>query len=75
MAPYNGSSPEMKALDRYLLDHGVYTMVRWWTVMTNPPLCITEDQLAEGFEVIDHALAETDEAVAAERATREGREP
>ena len=21
---------------RYLLDHGVYTMVRWWTVMTNP---------------------------------------
>jgi len=63
MAPYNGSSPEMKALERYLLDHGVYTMVRWWTVMTNPPLCITEDQLAEGFEVLDQALAAADEAV------------
>jgi taurine--2-oxoglutarate transaminase len=63
MAPFNGSSPEMKALDRYLLDHGVYTMVRWWTVMTNPPLCITEEQLAEGFEVLDQALTDTDGSV------------
>ena len=31
--------------------------------MTNPPLCITEAQLAEGFEVIDQALAAADRSV------------
>lgn len=63
MAPFNGSSDEMRALDRYLLDHGLYTMVRWWDVMTNPPLCITEEQLDEGFAVIDEALTIADRAV------------
>jgi taurine---2-oxoglutarate transaminase len=65
MAPFNGNSDEMRALDRYLLDHGVYTMVRWWDVMTNPPLCITEAQLDEGFAVINDALAIADRAVKA----------
>jgi taurine--2-oxoglutarate transaminase len=63
MAPFNGASDEMRALDRYLLDHGVYTFVRWWSVMTNPPLCIDEEQLAEGFAVLDEALAITDRSV------------
>jgi taurine---2-oxoglutarate transaminase len=63
MAPFNGTSDEMRALDRYLLDHGVYTMVRWWDVMTNPPLCITEEELNEGFAVIDKALAIADRSV------------
>jgi taurine--2-oxoglutarate transaminase len=65
MAPFNGSSPEMAALNRYLLDHGVYTLLHWNQVMTNPPLCITEDQLAEGFAVLDQALTITDQAVTA----------
>jgi taurine---2-oxoglutarate transaminase len=63
MAPFNGASDEMKAIDRYLLDHGVYTMVRWWTVMTNPPLCIDEQQLGEGFAVMDEALTAADASV------------
>jgi taurine---2-oxoglutarate transaminase len=63
MAPFNGASEEMKAIDRYLLDHGVYTMVRWWSIMTNPPLCIDEEQLASGFAVLDEALAIGDRAV------------
>jgi taurine--2-oxoglutarate transaminase len=63
MAPFNGSSPEMAALLRYLLDHGVYTILHWNQVMTNPPLCITEDQLAEGFVVLDQALNITDQSV------------
>jgi taurine--2-oxoglutarate transaminase len=63
MAPFNGASDEMKALDRFLLDAGVYTMVRWWYVMTNPPLSISEDQLAEGFAVLDQALSVTDRSV------------
>jgi hypothetical protein len=28
--------------------------------MTNPPLCTTEEQLAEGFGIIDEALALAD---------------
>jgi taurine---2-oxoglutarate transaminase len=63
MAPFNGSSPEMQALLRYLLDNGVYTILHWNQVMTNPPLTITEDQLAEGFAVLDKALDITDQAV------------
>jgi hypothetical protein len=31
--------------------------------MTNPPLCITEEQLAEGFEIVDGALDIADRAV------------
>jgi hypothetical protein len=31
--------------------------------MTNPPLCIDEAQLAEGFEAIDRALSATDRSV------------
>jgi taurine--2-oxoglutarate transaminase len=65
MAPFNGSSPEMQALHRYLLDNGVYTILHWNQVMTNPPLSITEAQLAEGFEVLDQALDITDIAVTA----------
>jgi taurine--2-oxoglutarate transaminase len=65
MAPFNGSSPEMQALHRYLLDNGVYTILHWNQVMTNPPLSITEAQLAEGFEVLDQALDITDKAVTA----------
>ena len=30
--------------------------------MTNPPLCITEEQLSEGFEIVDDVLSIADEA-------------
>jgi taurine--2-oxoglutarate transaminase len=63
MAPYNGSSPEMAALRKYLLDHGVYVYTHWHTVLVIPPLIITEEQLKEGFEVLDEALKITDQVV------------
>ncbi|HVH64077.1 MAG TPA: aminotransferase class III-fold pyridoxal phosphate-dependent enzyme, partial [Candidatus Dormibacteraeota bacterium] len=63
MAPFNGTSNEMKAVGKYLRDHGLYTFVRWNTIMTNPPLCINEEQLAEGFAIIDQALELADRAV------------
>jgi len=62
MAPYNGSSAEMRAVGQFLRENGVYTMVRWNNVFTNPPLCITEAQLAEGFAVLDRALEIADRA-------------
>ena len=63
LSPFNAQNETMGAINRYLLDHGVSTMLRWHNVMTNPPLCITEAQLAEAFEVVDGALAIADAAM------------
>ena len=63
MAPFNGTSDEMRAVAAYLDEHGLFAFVRWNHLMTNPPLCITEAQLAEGFEIIDGALEIADRAV------------
>ena len=64
LAPFNGTSDEMKAVGKYFREHGLYTFVRWHTIMTNPPLCINEDELAEGFAIIDRALDIADQAIA-----------
>jgi taurine--2-oxoglutarate transaminase len=63
MAPWNGSSPEMTALRKFCLDHGLYLYTHWHTVLIIPPLIITEEQLREGFEVLGEALNITDGAV------------
>ncbi len=63
ITPFNGTSDEMKAIGKFLRDNGVYTMIANNSIHTNPPLCITEEQLAEGFEVIDRALDIADQAV------------
>jgi taurine--2-oxoglutarate transaminase len=63
MAPFNGTSPEMKAIGQALLEAGMHTFIRWNTIMTNPPLCITEAELDEGFEILDGALEIGDRAV------------
>jgi taurine--2-oxoglutarate transaminase len=63
MAPFNGASPEMQALGRYFREQGLYTFVRWNTFFTNPPLCITDEELREAFAIIDRGLTETDRAV------------
>ena len=55
-APYNGSSAAMAELGRFFRDEGLFTFVRWSHVMCNPPLTITEEQLAAGFEIIDRGL-------------------
>jgi taurine--2-oxoglutarate transaminase len=53
----------MKAISKALLDAGMYTLVRWNVIMTNPPLCITEAELDEGFEILDSVLEIGDRAV------------
>ena len=63
MSPFNSMNETMQALNRSLLDNGLATFIRWWNVMTNPPLCITEEQLGEGFEIIDRSLAIADAAM------------
>jgi taurine--2-oxoglutarate transaminase len=63
MAPFNGTSEEMSGLARFFREQGLYTVVRWNTFFTNPPLCITEGELREAFDIIDRGLAITDRAV------------
>jgi len=63
MAPFNGGSEEMAALRAFFLEHGLYTFVRWNTFFTNPPLCISEKELREGFAIIDRGLEAADKAV------------
>src|SRR3954453_7219304 len=63
LTPFNGTSDEMKAIGRFLRENGLYTMIANNSTHTTPPLCITEEQLAEGFEIIDRALDIADQAV------------
>jgi taurine--2-oxoglutarate transaminase len=63
MAPFNGTSEEMAALGKFFRENGLYTLVRWNTFYTNPPLCINEQQLREAFAIIDKGLEITDRAV------------
>jgi taurine--2-oxoglutarate transaminase len=63
MAPFDGSSPEMAALRKYALNHGLYLYTHWHTLLVIPPLIITEEQLAEGFAILNKALEITDQSV------------
>jgi taurine--2-oxoglutarate transaminase len=64
ISAFNTTSPEMSAFEARLRTDGLYTMTHWNGVFTNPPLCITEEQLREGFAIIDRALDVTDAALA-----------
>jgi taurine--2-oxoglutarate transaminase len=63
LSPFNSTNEVMGRINRFLLDNGVYTMIRWNHVMTNPPLCITEEQLGEAFDVVDKSLEIADQAM------------
>jgi len=62
MAPWDSSSPEMIAFRKHCLEHGLYLDVHWHTALIIPPLVISEQQLAEGFSILDEALKITDMA-------------
>jgi taurine---2-oxoglutarate transaminase len=62
LAPYNGAHPAMSKLYQFFRKEGLFTFVRWSNFTCNPPLCITEAQLKEGFAIIDRGLSLTDEA-------------
>lgn len=63
MAPYDGSSQEMTNIRNFLLDHGVFCYTHWHTVLIIPPLIIDEEQLQQGFNLLDQALELSDAAV------------
>ena len=61
-AGYNSGHPIMSELSDFFWDNGLFTFVRWGSFMCNPPLCITEEQLLDGFAIIDRGLDITDRA-------------
>ena len=65
MAPYGGVSDEMKAVGKHLKDNGLFTFIRFNAIHNNPPLTITEDEMAEAFDIIDGALDHADKGVTA----------
>lgn len=56
LSKYNQTHPAVGELGGFLRSQGLFTFLRWRHVMCNPPLCITEAQLREGFEIIDRGL-------------------
>ncbi len=62
LAPYNGSHPAMNQLAAFFKKEGLFTFVRWGSFTCNPPLCITEQQLLDGFAIIDRGMDITDAA-------------
>jgi taurine--2-oxoglutarate transaminase len=63
MGSYGASHPGVDKLMGFLKQEGLYTISQWWNVMCNPPLCITPEQLREGFEILDRGLEITDSFV------------
>ena len=61
LVPYAGAHPVMPKVGKFLKDNGLFTVLQWSTLMCNPPLCINEAQMAEGFGIIDRALDLVDE--------------
>jgi taurine---2-oxoglutarate transaminase len=60
-APYNGAAESMLKMNALLREEGLFTFLRWSHVMCNPPLIITEEQLAEGYAIIDKGMSVVDE--------------
>jgi len=63
LAPFGGTSNETKQLGKLFRELGLYTFVRWHNFFTNPPLCITEAELREGFEIVDTALTRLEDSM------------
>lgn len=60
IAGYNENHPAMTDLNAFFRKNGLFTFIRWGSFMCNPPLCITEEQLLEAFDIVDRALQITD---------------
>jgi taurine--2-oxoglutarate transaminase len=60
MSPFNQNNLIMMEFRKYCLDHGLYIAIHWHKILIIPPLIITDDQLLDGFRIIDEALEITD---------------
>jgi taurine--2-oxoglutarate transaminase len=63
LVPFNGTSAAMAKLAMYLKSQHLYAFTRFNMLWICPPLVITEQQLADGLEIIERGLALVDEAI------------
>ena len=63
LVPYAGAHPVMAKLGKFFKEEGLFTVLQWGGVMCNPPLTISETQMADAFEIIDRGLSIVDEVV------------
>lgn len=56
LVPYNSSHPVIADFNQFLREEGLFTFIRWGHIMCNPPLVSTEEQIREGFDIIDRGL-------------------
>ncbi|MBM4280614.1 MAG: aminotransferase class III-fold pyridoxal phosphate-dependent enzyme [Deltaproteobacteria bacterium] len=54
--PYGQSGPVMAALSKAFREHGLVTFLKNSNFTCIPPLCITEEELREGFAIVDKGL-------------------
>jgi taurine--2-oxoglutarate transaminase len=62
LSPFNQNNEVMLKFRNYCLEKGLYIHIHWHKVLIIPPLIITEEQLQDGFRIIDEALKITDAA-------------
>lgn len=67
LAPFNGASAEMAKLGAYLKSQHLYAFLRFNMLWVCPPLVITEEQLAEGLDIIECGLKLIDESLEVSR--------
>ncbi len=61
LTPFLGAPSEpMQIAAKTLKEEGVSTFVRWSMIFNCPPLVVTEAQLKEGLDIVDHALSKID---------------
>ena len=64
MAPFNAKPGEMTVMNKVtakIRELGMYAFVRWNYVFIAPPLCINEEQIDEGLEIISKAISIADD--------------
>jgi taurine--2-oxoglutarate transaminase len=61
LSPFNKPfSDPMKVAAKSLKEKGLSTLVRWNMIFNTPPLIVTEEQLQEGFAILDEVLTTLD---------------
>lgn len=60
LAPFNGTSPEMQELAKYLKSRGLYAFTRFNMLWVCPPLIISREDLDIGLGIIDEGLKKVD---------------
>lgn len=60
LVPWNGTGEVMGAVNKTLLNEGVYMYLRWNFMFVAPPIIINEQQLKDAFAAVDKALSVAD---------------